>query len=724
MAAKRISEKNNAPRAQALSGRFRWKDARWWAPLLFILLGFAAYSNTFGVTPRFDDSIFIFDRIQVRDLARIWTEGDLFRKIPYLTFALNYRWTGQTVWSWHLVNLVLHILTTCFVYGIARTIWRSPALQKSPLSTYAAILPVFTGLLFLCHPIQTSAVTYIYQRMIVIATLFHAAAIYGYLRARVDGRRRFWLLALSASVLAVFTKQVNMTLPLTLLFTEIAFCSDSLTGFFKRGVRFLPFAAVPAALYFWVMKIDLTRLSFDMLKRLYPLNINSEMSWHDWVLTQINVMRTYLRLLVFPMNQTLDYDYPVAKSWSEPGVWVSLATIFFTVALGVWCWRRYRAVSWGIFFMAAVLALEFFAIRDIIFEHRLYLPMLGFAVAVPPLTAAIVGDRRRLKILVVALVAALAVAAFARNAVWADEEKFWLEGIRHSPNKGRPYYSLGVYYALRGEHARAVPLYQRAVQIWPGFADAYSNLGKSLEETGHVDQAIFYYARALELDPTLPEALNNYGSALVRSGRQVEAREIYKKAMGYKPDNFEAMSNMGSTYAQLGEYGEAEKWYRRSIQTNPLHAPAHSNLASILFRRNDYAGAEASSLEAIRLDPNYFEARFNLATLYVKTGELAKAEAEYLQAIRIRPDYYEGHNNLGTLLAGKREFSRAEEHFKKAVLLNPSYKDAAVNLINVLYYQNKLDEARSILSAVMTRWPHDARVQESAKKLLQPGQTT
>lgn len=688
------------------------------APLLFTLLGFLIYSNTFGVSPRFDDSIFIFDKILVRDISRIWTGGDLFRKIPYLTFAFNYWWTGQEVWSWHLVNLICHIVTTCVVYGIARAVWRSPIMQKSPLAAHAEWLSLMTGLVFLCHPIQTSAVTYIYQRMIVIATFFHALAIYGYLKARIDGRRRYWLIAVGASVLAVFTKQVNMTLPLTLLLTEVAFCAPTVRAFLKNSLRFVPLAAIPIAGYGWAMKIDFLHLSLDTVRKFYPLNINSQLGWHEWVLTQINVMRTYLRLMVFPMNQTLDYDYPVYQSWTEPGVILSLVVIGAVFLLAAACWRNYRAVSWAVFFMASVLLLEFFAIRDIIFEHRLYLPMLGFAIGAPSLVAAAIHDAKRLKIFSIVLIAALSVAAFARNAVWADEEKFWLEGIRRAPQKGRPYYSLGVYYAFHGDYAKAVPLYQRAIQIWPNYADAYCNLGKSLEELGQMDQAIFYYAKALQLDPTMPEALNNFGSALVRAGRQKEARGVYEEAMRRKPDNYEAMSNMGSTYAQLGEFEEAEKWYRKSIETNPLHAPAWSNLSPILVRKNDLEGAEKICLEAIRLDPNYFDARYNLALIYIWKQDWANAEEQFAQTVRIRPRFAEGYNNLGTLQATRKEFGRAEQNFRKAIQIQPNYKDAYVNLVNNLRSQGRQTEAMELLKEVKKRWSGDLRVVEAEKKLM------
>ena len=193
----------------------------------FLVIGLLIYSNSFRASFRFDDYNFIADKMQVRDLGRIWSEGDQLRKIPYLTFALNYRWTGLDVWSWHLVNTLLHVLVSFLVYAISRLIWRSETLQRHPLQAHAEELSIAAGLVFLCHPLATSAVTYIYQRIMVLAALFHALTLWSYLRARILKSPVWFAAAAVFALLACFTKQVNLTLPLTLALSEMAFCARS-----------------------------------------------------------------------------------------------------------------------------------------------------------------------------------------------------------------------------------------------------------------------------------------------------------------------------------------------------------------------------------------------------------------------------------------------------------------------------------------------------------------
>ena len=83
----------------------------------------------------------------------------------------------------------------------------------------------------------------------------------------------------------------------------------------------------------------------------------------------------------FPLNQNLDYDYPVFKSIFEFPVLVSflfLATIlFFAKRL----FLKYRLVSFSIFWFFLTLLPEssLLPIKDVIYEHRLYLPMVGYS---------------------------------------------------------------------------------------------------------------------------------------------------------------------------------------------------------------------------------------------------------------------------------------------------------------------------------------------------------
>src|SRR5688500_9642496 len=77
--------------------------------VVLAVLGAVAYHNSFSVPFVFDDALSIqrntgdrFGEIDRNPLAG--------RALLYVTFTLNYLWTGQDVWSYHLINLLFHII--------------------------------------------------------------------------------------------------------------------------------------------------------------------------------------------------------------------------------------------------------------------------------------------------------------------------------------------------------------------------------------------------------------------------------------------------------------------------------------------------------------------------------------------------------------------------------------------------------------------------------------
>ena len=108
----------------------------------------------------------------------------------------------------------------------------------------------------------------------------------------------------------------------------------------------------------------------------------SSLSRTDYLLTQFNVITTYIRLLFFPVNQNLDYDYPISRTLFEFPTLLSFLFLTSVVAFGGWMFKKSRLISFGIFWFFITLSVEssIIPIRDVIFEHRVYLPSVGFVI--------------------------------------------------------------------------------------------------------------------------------------------------------------------------------------------------------------------------------------------------------------------------------------------------------------------------------------------------------
>ena len=220
---------------------------------LFLLcaVGLIIYSNTFHVPFQCDEDYLIKNNPIVKDFnyfiepskARGLDQYGALqtRYVGFLTFALNYKFDGFDVAGYHAVNLSIHILNAFLVYFLVLLTFRTPFLTRSRLTEKAGVAALFSALLFISHPVQTEAVTYIFQRLASLVTFFYLLSLTAYVKSRLSSGRTqrigFFLLSVFSAIIAMKTKENAFTLPIMIALYEFFFLEDSLR---RRIVRFIP----------------------------------------------------------------------------------------------------------------------------------------------------------------------------------------------------------------------------------------------------------------------------------------------------------------------------------------------------------------------------------------------------------------------------------------------------------------------------------------------------
>ena len=181
------------------------RRARWLAGGILVLATFAAYQNSFGGPFVFDDGPAIAENPSIR---RLWPlsgvlapglDGGLTvsgRPLVNVSLAINYALGGDTVWGYHLFNLLIHVLAGLTLFGVVRRIFaetvgrghRTPPNSTGrrdqaipPYRVDADALAFFTALLWLLHPLQTESVTYVVQRAESLMGLCYLMTLYGFI---------------------------------------------------------------------------------------------------------------------------------------------------------------------------------------------------------------------------------------------------------------------------------------------------------------------------------------------------------------------------------------------------------------------------------------------------------------------------------------------------------------------------------------------------------------
>lgn len=595
-----------------------------------LLLGIMTYAHTLHVPWYLDDIRAIVENPAVHSLRGALQEiFEVKRGAANLTFAVNYWIGGTEVVGYHLVNIAIHLATSFLVFLLLKRVFPDRML-----------LALIGALIFVAHPLQTQAVTYTVQRMTSLAALFFLLALYLYVQFRETsaGRRaRRWLFyssALLCGALAVLVKQNTAVLPVAILLFDRYFLCRVKDPVWRRQIGYAaPFALAPLWLAVEALLVPVFSTGgvsnvggmpdLVHLRNLSPIN---------YLVTEFSVIWHYLRLLFIPYGQALDYDVPiVATIWS----WKNLFAFAGIAALlaAATCWRkRLPLVSAGIFWFFLCLAVEStFIPLDPVFEHRLYLPMVGFILVVLAGFSRL--SRRATVVVGTFLVGVLAVLTWQRNQLWNDPIAFYQDNLQRAPRSERVHVELANAYRKQGRRAEAIPLYQQALAINPDYVPIHINLSKAYVAQKDFQQAEAILLEGLRRDPNRFRLYNNLGVLYNVLGRYAEAAGSLEKGTAIEPDSAMLHFNLALAYDRLGRQEDAIGHLRRSISLDDTRPDSHFNLGLALYRQGRPRQALQAFVEAFRLDPGDSRTLYNLVMISLELGDAASAR-DYLSIVQ------------------------------------------------------------------------------------------
>jgi len=609
--------------------------------ILIILSALLTYSNTFTSPFHFDDISQIVEYQRIRDLSK-FLDFEGVRYIGELSFALNYHFGGLNVFGYHLVNIVIHIINGILVWLLVTLTFKSPKMGGVSGSPHpVGLIALAAALLFVVHPIQTQAVTYIVQRYTSLATLFYLLSIVLFVKWRLQslesGARFRWLFyffSILSAVLAMKTKEISITLPFVIILIEFFFFG----GRWRRAFFLLPYLLTLAIIPLVFINLDTDKPIGDIVGEVREASQETEsISRGDYLLTQFRVIVTYIRLLFLPVKQNLDYDYPVYHSFFTPVVFLSFLFLLAVFGLAVFLFIRSRKggngylllSSFGIFWFFITLSVEssIIPIRDVIFEHRLYLPFVGAALSFCSTMIYGIDYWRRLSgrrislqvaalILLVVTVLPLSAAAYQRNRVWKDEITLWRDVAGKSPFKARTHINLAFVSYNQGLTEEAVKEYRTALRLKPGIASVHNNLALVYYNQGRIDEAIEEYKVAIRLKPEIALAHLNLGLAYSNKGYADEAIEEFTTALSLNPRLTAAHFNLGLAYLRQGRPDKAEEEFKTTIRLKPDSPEVYNNIGIIYARQGQIDDAILAFRTALRLKPDFTEAENNLMRIY------------------------------------------------------------------------------------------------------------
>jgi tetratricopeptide (TPR) repeat protein len=648
------------------------------------LAGIAAYWNSFAAPFVFDDSGVIAENPSIRSFATALTpppgSSVTGRPLVNLTFALNYAISGEKVWSYHALNLLVHLLAACTLFGLVRRTLELPSLRARCGDAALPLAAAVAGI-WLLHPLQTEAVTYVVQRTESLAGLFMLLALYAFLRAATAEKpARWYVLAVFACLVADGTKEIAATLPLLVFLFDGAYVSGGYREAWRRhrGIH-LALAATWVPLAMIVLGSGGDRSGSNGFEAGVP-------PWSYW-LNQFEAVVTYLRLAFWP--HPLIFERGTFWLGFAEAAPYALVVVPLVAASLVALVRRPAVGFLGAWFFVILSPTSLVPGKvQMIVEHRMYLPLAAVVAGVVIGAYAAFGRRSLAAWPLVALI--FGWMTLARNDTYRSALALWSDTVAHAPHNALAHYSLGVAYTELGRFDDAVREGELALQYdqTRGYARRslmiHNKLGYDLANLGRLPEAVAHYEAALREKPDYAVAHLNLARALVQLDRRPEAIGHFQEAIRLGAGGADAEAALAEALLHEGRFADAVEHCQAVVRLTPKSAPVHNNLAYALLSAGRATDAAAAYREAVRLDPAYAAAWVGLGYALIATGHPADAIDPCRRAVALQPDLADAHNTLGIALAQAGRLSEAIASFLQARRLNPLAADVHNNLGNAL----------------------------------------
>lgn len=485
------------------------------------------------------------------------------------SYWIDYQRSGTEPGSYHVTNVFMHLLTSVLIASIcARFLtWAKVDGRRRD------VLAVFSGALFLLHPLQTESVAYVASRSEVLSVFFCFAAFALFLY-KGDGSMK-WPRALAIVILfgaAVVTKEHTVMLPALVLLTDYYWKRGGLR---KNAILYGMIALAGAGGAAFVLRTlrNANTAGFGM-KGLSP---------GTYFFTQCRVIWIYVRLFLLPFGQNVDADIPLSRTLLDRGAIAGLVGLL-AVVTAAWIYRkRWPLAAFGVFVFLLLLAptSSFAPIKDVLAERRVYLPFLGL------LLICLEFLRRLRTEQIVWAGAAVAVACatltYQRNQVWASPLALWQDTVAKSPRKMRPRFQLAYAYYEQRQCQQAAQQYEVASELEPPSQDLLVDWGLALNCAGRYQEAIYKLQQAL-LFRNSAHVRAELGMVYAKSGRVPDALQEFAQAEKINP-RFEMTYVYRGNIAELaGDRAAAAREYQRALAINPLNSAARDALVRVSGR--------------------------------------------------------------------------------------------------------------------------------------------
>ena len=391
--------------------------------------------------------------------------GPTGRPISLLSFAAFSEYWPDNPKPFIIGNILIHLINTGLVYVLMLKLLSLTKYNENKL-----LIALVTAFLWAVLPNHVSSVIYIIQRMTLLAATFSLISLIfmaqHFIVVSKDNkiRHKYWLFSLLSLGLAILSKENSATIVIVIYCMFYLFSDDKKSFTINTRIRQL-FAFASLILFVYLLLL---------VKNPDAAYVDKGFSLGQRLLTQLSLMPNHLSNFVIPRSATnglfTDHIRPVSTTSEITlslliGIFV-LMFIFFSI------WRLKNKQCfysfWLLLFFIGHLIESTVIPLELYFEHRNYLPYLGFSVILVLALFELMQQKRVLALSILSLVVvANAYSLYLRASLWGkpfDSAMYWAS---INPYSVRAQLHSAILYAKIGQNEHAIYYMKRAYSAKP-----------------------------------------------------------------------------------------------------------------------------------------------------------------------------------------------------------------------------------------------------------------
>jgi tetratricopeptide (TPR) repeat protein len=589
--------------------------------------------------------------------AFISAHGDFYRPLQTVSFMLDAMIGGERPLVFHLTNLLYHILTVASLYHLLRLlkITNLPAL--------------FAALIFSVHPLLASAVSWVPARGDVLIGLFGVLAFLTFIKYNSSGKKIYFLLHAITFLLALFSKETAVLIPVVLVCYHYFVSSDS--GYKPALKKLLPYFIVWIAsiIFFYVLRSKVvTGSPPDFIVGIKPFMQN------------LAAIPTNIAKFILPIRlSTMPLFEPVITAI---GIILLLVVVAFVIKkIYRKTWLPVFGFAWFILFAIPPMFFKLFYSKFLLeyYEHRSYLPYIGLIIMV----AYILDRLRKQPTLFVGLplvcILLFTFLASAHSDDFKESNAFFTNAI----DRGNPGAATkrGEFFMDQRDFTSALSDFNRSLELSNDqYPPAFYNRGVAVAAANKDHQAAEQdFTKTIELDSSYIEAYIKRASEKVFRSDFASALNDLAKAQQLDPTNVSIYYTKAKVLTSAMKFKEAVPLYTKAISMDSSSAEMFNDRAYVKYRLGDFPSALQDCNKAIQLFPQFLNAYYNKGMIYMELGKPKVAIATFDTTLALADNFYFGYFYRGMAKKKVNDMEGACHDWEQSVRLGFSMAQDTIN---------------------------------------------